>query len=233
MSEQSIYADGTYLAANPNWHAEDAPWKARQILRMLNKHLVRPTTVGEIGCGTGLILHELAKAHGPEVSFFGFEISRDALEMCRSREAPNVRFYPQEKIEDFDLPFDVLLMIDVIEHVDDCYAMLRAARKKGKLKIFHIPLDLSAQSVLREKPLTKWRREVGHVHFFTKSTALMSLKETGYEVIDHFYTKTDIELGNRGWKANIMKVPRRFLFSLHEDFAVRLMGGFSLMVLAR
>ena len=233
MSEKSIYTDGTYLAANPSWHSEDAPWKASQILRMLKKHSIAPMTVAEIGCGTGLILHELAKAHGPEVSFSGFEISRDALEICRSREAPNVRFYSQEEIEGLPLPFDVVLMIDVIEHVEDCYAMLRAIKTKGKLKILHIPLDLSAQTVLREAPLKKWRRELGHLHFFTKSLALMTLKEAGYEIIDHFYTKTDIELGNRGWRANIMKVPRSLLYSLNEDFAARLLGGFSLMVLAR
>jgi hypothetical protein len=125
------------------------------------------------------------------------------------------------------------LMIDVIEHVEDCFAMLRAVQGKGKLKIFHIPLDLSAQTVLREVPLIKWRRELGHLHFFTKSLALMTLKKADYEIIDHFYTKTDIELGNRGWRANLMKVPRSFLFSLNEDLAARLFGGFSLMVLAR
>jgi len=233
MNGDTIYTDGTYLQANPGWHAEDTSWKAGHILRMLNQNAIKPTTIGEFGCGTGLILHELAKNFGPDVTLSGFEVSPVALELCRKHETSNVRFFPQQAADDPAVSFDVLLLIDVIEHVEDLCSMLRRVRTKAALKIFHIPLDLSAQSVLRESPLCKWRREVGHLHFFTKGLALSTLQETGYHVIDHFYTKTNIELGNRGWRADLMKIPRMMLYRMNKDFAARLLGGFSLLVLAK
>jgi hypothetical protein len=109
---------------------------------------------------------------------------------------------------------------------------LRSLRGKGTYKVFHIPLDLSVQTVLRSSPIMKQRSLVGHIHYFTKETALAALKDTGYEIIDHFYTNNS-ELPNRGWKTRVIKLPRKFLFSSDEDLTVRVLGGFSLMVLAK
>jgi hypothetical protein len=59
------------------------------------------------------------------------------------------------------------------------------------------------------------------------------LRDTGYEVIDWFYTRGSLELPNRGWKANLLSLPRKLLFFIHQDLAVRVLGGFSLLVLAK
>lgn len=40
MSEV-IYTDGSYLANNPSWHEEDSPWKARQIIRLLEANRLK------------------------------------------------------------------------------------------------------------------------------------------------------------------------------------------------
>ena len=48
-----------------------------------------------------------------------------------------------------------------------------------------------------------------------------------------FYTSGSLDLPNRGWKANLLKIPRRLTFHANKDLAVRILGGFSLMVLAR
>ena len=99
--------------------------------------------------------------------------------------------------------------------------------------IFHIPLDLSVQTVLRSSPIIKARQSVGHIHYFTKETALETLKDTGYEIVDYFYTGGSLELPNRGWKANVLRFPRKLAFSVNKDLAVRLLGGYSLLVLAK
>jgi hypothetical protein len=125
------------------------------------------------------------------------------------------------------------MAIDVFEHVEDYFGFLRKLREKAEYKIFHIPLDLSVQIVLRSSQIIKSRKSVGHIHYFTKETALETLKDTGYSIIDYFYTRGAVELPNRGWKANLLKIPRKVGFSLNQDFAVRLLGGYSLMVLAK
>lgn len=232
MSTQTIYVDGAYLAKNPTWHAEDSPWKARQISRILDKNQIKPSSVCEVGCGAGEILHCLAEAADSPCDFIGYEISPAAFEMCRRNAGKNLQFHLKDLLSDKDANFDVVMAIDVFEHVEDYIGFLRKLRVKGRYKIFHIPLDLSVQTVLRGSPLLKRRQEIGHLHYFTKETALASLRDAGYEIVDSFYTKSTLELPGRGWRATVMMLPRNLLFSLHQDLAVRILGGYSLLVLA-
>jgi Methyltransferase domain len=231
MHGKSIYENGNYLSNHPTWHEEDSPWKAGKIDLLFKKNQVAPSTVCEVGCGAGGILECLSR-HYPQAVFSGYEISPDAFQICRKKTRPNLSYFHKNLLEAPEAGFDVVMAIDVFEHVEDCFGFLRGLKAKGTYKVFHIPLDLSAQSVLRGSPLMKLRSSVGHVHYFTKETALATLKDTGYEIIDYFYTNGS-ELPNRGWKANLMKLPRKVSFLIDEDLAVRMLGGFSLMVLAR
>ena len=74
---------------------------------------------------------------------------------------------------------------------------------------------------------------MGHIHHFCKETALATLEDTGYRVIDHFYTSGATDLAGHGWKSNLLKWPRKALYSMDQDAAARLLGGYSLMVLAQ
>jgi len=71
----------------------------------------------------------------------------------------------------------------------------------------------------------------GHVHYFTKETALLTLTDVGYHVLDYTYTPRSIQFSTTAGE-KLLKLPRLALFSLHRDFAGGLLGGFSLMVLA-
>ena len=52
----NIYEDGSYLASNPTWHEEDAPFKAKYIFELLNRNAISFQSIAEIGCGTGAVL---------------------------------------------------------------------------------------------------------------------------------------------------------------------------------
>jgi hypothetical protein len=56
-----------------------------------------------------------------------------------------------------------------------------------------------------------------------------------YEIIDYFYTAQAIELPatQKSLITTISKVPRFLGFKLNPDLAVRLMRGYSLMVLTQ
>jgi hypothetical protein len=74
---------------------------------------------------------------------------------------------------------------------------------------------------------------VGHIHYFTKETALATLSDCGYKVIDYFYTSGSNDLSGNGLRSKLIKIPRKVLYSINKDIAVRLLGGFSLLVLAK
>ncbi len=234
MAPNTIYEDGDYLENNPTWHAEDSPWKARQITKILNSNNILPTTICEIGCGTGEILNCLAKEKAfDEVQFSGYDISPQAIEISRQKQQPRLQFFQEDFLQKTGISFDVVMAIDVIEHVEDNFTFLRKLKNKGTYKIFHIPLDLSVNTVLRGAPLLYRRHKVGHIHYFTKDTALALLKDTGYEVVSYFYTNSASELPNITLNGTLMKLPRKLLFSLNPDLAVRVLGGFSLLVLTK
>jgi SAM-dependent methyltransferase len=222
------YTTGEYLqATGGTWHLEDAPFKARQIMKMLGRNKLAPASMMEIGCGAGGILAELARELPKTTRLVGYEISPQAHEMSRKFEMENLRFVLGDAIE-VQESAEVVLVMDVIEHVEDCFGFLRKVKKKGDRQIYHIPLDIHCSSVLRDSFSFAWH-QVGHIHVFSKALAMETLRATGHEIIDWFYTPSALEVG-KGFKRHLANLPRRLL---PRTLASRLLGGFSLMVLTR
>jgi hypothetical protein len=119
-------------------------------------------------------------------------------------------------------------MMDVFEHVDDYLGFLKLCKGRAKNTMFHIPLDISAQAVLRNQ-LIDSRNSVGHLHHFIKDTAIATLVDSGYEIVDYFYTAGSLEIP-RTFRAKMASIPRKLAFSANQDLAVRMLGGFSLLV---
>lgn len=232
MLKRNIYTDGAYLNKNPLWHTDESPFKAKQILRMLRKDRLRPTTICEVGCGAGEVLRLLQEEMDNACSFWGYDISPQAMEMCKIRANEKLQFRLADISREEDTFFDLILVLDVFEHVEDYFGFLNGIRSKSDLKIFHIPLDLSVQAVFRKRGLLKRRELWGHIHYFTKETALETLKDVGYEILDNFYTPRGIELA-REVVHKIALLPRKICFSIHQDLTVRILGGYGLLVLAR
>jgi hypothetical protein len=65
-----------------------------------------------------------------------------------------------------------------------------------------------------------------------KDTALQTLKDTGQEVVDYFYTAGAFH-NNKKLRTRLLNFPRFILFKLSPDFTVKLFGGYSLMVLTK
>ncbi|HEY6502957.1 MAG TPA: class I SAM-dependent methyltransferase [Chitinophagaceae bacterium] len=228
-----IYTDehGQYLQNNPTWHIEDSPWKAKQILKILTRNSLHPKSIAEIGCGFGEILNQLYTVLPGDVRFTGYDISSDAIDFAKQKEKDRLEFKKEDLLE-VDIKFDLLLMIDVFEHVDDYLGFLKLCKGKAKHTIFHIPLDISAQGILRNK-LTSMRKSVGHLHYYTKETALATLMDCGYEIVDHFYTAGAVDLPKKTLKAKLAFLPRKLLYKMNKDFAAKILGGYSLLVLAK
>lgn len=229
---REMYETDRYAQQNPTWHEEDAPWKAGHIARLLRDHRVPASTIAEIGCGTGDILLNLERAF-PEARLSGFDISPAAYKRGKEKETARTRFAQADLTTDAEAHFDVLLAIDVFEHVDDYVSFLHSLRDKATYKVFHIPLDLSVQSLLRSRPIMNLRKDVGHIHYFYKDTALATLEDCGYSILDCRYTASRLELPNQALSSRLMKLPRKMAYAVNADLAVRVLGGYSLLVLAR
>lgn len=236
MNTDSRYITGDYVDSVPDWHLSEAPWKASHVHQLLLKHHLTPQSICEVGCGIGEALRLVQQSLPSVPTCVGYDISAQAVALAQSRSNERLRFVVGDATDlvgdRFDR-FDLTLVLDVVEHVEDHFTFLRKVRPLGEYTIFHFPLDLSAQSVLRPDGLLYTRRIYGHLHYFTKDTALQTLRETGYDVIDWEYTPESLEQPTRLLRRRLMRLPRRLTWALNHDFAVRLLGGARLIILAR
>ena len=232
MPGPTDYVDGTYLEQNPDWHVGDSAWKVRQILRILTRNQIVPGTVYEAGCGAGEVLRLLQQSLQPDCEFWGTDISSQAIELCRPRANEKLHFAVSEYPPWDRTMFELAMAIDVVAHIEDYRGFLRKLKSLGVYKLIHIPLDISVQHLLREKSMMRRRREHPHLHYFSKRTAIFALEDLGYDIIDWFYTPRMIDIPQHA-RGRLLRLPRKALFAIHPDVAVNVLGGFSLLVLAK
>ena len=112
--------------------------------------------------------------------------------MASKKEEINLKFELKDITKSDDKSFfDVLLVIDVIEHLSNYFSFLESISKKSKYTIFHIPLDMFVWSLFREQMLIESKKRVGHIHNFTEDFILSVLNDYGYKIVSKQYTEPD------------------------------------------
>ncbi len=227
---ESTYTDGSYLEkTGGTWHLEDSPFKAQQVVKILARHPeVQSNTICEIGCGAGGILSELQKLLPSYTTFTGYEISPQAHSISTRFSNSRCSYVLGDAFTD-PSTYDMVLVMDVVEHVEDCFSFLRQTRQKGHWKLYHIPLDTFASATLRG---LNWWDSLGHIHLFTIETALKSLEYTGHRVVDWVFTDGSLALPRKTVLSRIANSVRLPLSKLSVKLTVRLLGGYSILILA-
>ena len=229
--KNSIYTSGKYLANNPSWHLEDSPWKAGNIVYIIKKNRLRPRTICEVGCGAGEILRQLKKQLPASIKYFGYEISPQAYKLCRANPS-GIKFHLADLTRE-DAGYDLILIIDVIEHIAHFIPFLKKIRTRGGKFIFHVPLDDCLKNKVFKKNYEEERKKVGHLHSFAQEKIFAALKSCGYRVDDYFITPSFSIYPHKSFKNLIGQILRRLLFRLNSRFAARMMNGFSIMIYCR
>lgn len=151
-------------------------------------------SVLDIGCGNGAMLAEIGKLGSWKL--YGVESSETAVSLARSQ-GLDVRLADAttDLVTLFEQrTFDLIVSVEVIEHVYDPRGLLRQAhtllRPKGRLVMttpYHGYLKNLLIAALGKcdshyDPL--W--DCGHIKFWSRKTLVAALVETGYQSI-HFY----------------------------------------------
>jgi 2-polyprenyl-3-methyl-5-hydroxy-6-metoxy-1,4-benzoquinol methylase len=124
-TSRNVFLNGEYLRRVPQWHADDSAWKASDILRMLERNDLSPRSIGEVGCGTGEVLRQLQLKMAPGCVFRGYDIAPQAIELSRTRENDRLQCRLGDIRKDPDARFDLLLVLDVLEHQENYFSFLR------------------------------------------------------------------------------------------------------------
>lgn len=179
-----------------------------EILPLLPQQCER---VLELGCGSGATLAYLKRLKLSRWTA-GVELHHETAAYARGQ----VDLVLDGNIEQIDLPFepgsfDVILCLDVLEHLIDPWRVLRAM--KGFLSpngviIASIPNVRHASVVLPLLLQGRWEyAESGlldrsHLRFFTRRTAIKLFESSGYRVDQ--VLSTGVERGRPGWLPNLL-----------------------------
>lgn len=232
----NMYQDGQYLANNPSWHEQDSKKKAEWIDAVLKTRGMAPQSVAEVGCGVAGILRELSSRY-PQARMEGWDVSPQAVQLAQARKLPGIEIH-QGDILQAGRNWDLLLAIDVLEHMENPAEFLRASLKICEAAMIHLPLDLSVQTVARGWPLLDRRKNLGHVHLFTRGLARALVEDNGWDIVAERYTGGALELPIAAGLANafknrILRLPRRLMFAVAPHLAVRILGGWSILLLCK
>ncbi len=227
------YTTGSYRTKNPDWHDQDAAWKAAHVASLLHCESIVPQSLCDLGCGSGGVLAELKTHLPPQCMLFGYDIASMAIDSASQKHKDTgIVFTSIQSLSDIKKHFDVVLVLDVFEHVQDYIGFLYEVRQLGDLFIFHIPLDIYIQSVWNQELIMTRRRSVNHLHHFCQTTAVDTLRITGYQVRRSQFTASSMATPPYSWRNSIRRRIIRAVFRVWPSRTVALFGGFSLLVLA-
>jgi SAM-dependent methyltransferase len=163
-ADNGKYAEQNYL------HGKHLRWAHKQLLG----HDWRGKKVLEIGCFTGFFLDELQLA-GAQV--WGFDVNENALSVGRERYGLQGRLHSSFEALKAAGPFDEILCIDVIEHLDSPDAFLAEVtpllKNGGQIVVAGPTLERRFHDKSDYPPHHKW--------WFSRRGLDAFLRRNGYE----------------------------------------------------
>jgi SAM-dependent methyltransferase len=161
----------------------DHPWVVRrfEVLRRLANGLIRQATaIAEAGCGQGLLQRQIEDAYHVEVT--GFDLNETALKKTASRFSPVCCYDLLEQRPAYEARFDLILVFDVLEHVQNEESFLRALQ-------FHLA---PAGRILINVPafqslFSAYDRAVGHLRRYSIGSLSDTVQRSGMSVVNYSY----------------------------------------------
>lgn len=139
-------------------------WRMRALascLRALPLPTNLPLRALEVGCGTGLLRRQIETSTAWIVD--GADLNPAALEQNVGGRGRTLLYNIQEASPEFTLAYDVVILFDVLEHIDDTESFLRAAflhLRPGGWMLVNVPaLDWL---------YSNYDRSVGHLRRYSK-----------------------------------------------------------------
>jgi 2-polyprenyl-3-methyl-5-hydroxy-6-metoxy-1,4-benzoquinol methylase len=155
--------------------------QAKDLLQLNLKQVLNKPKWLDIGCGLGYLI-DVAFDNGFAVK--GTEFNEYAVQYMRSKYVYPVECGIIEDIE-FDEKFDVVSMMDVIEHLQDPFGdmiRIKELMKTGGILIILTMDSDSLMSRIMGKKLEDFRRFREHLFFFGKKSLSAILDQNGFEI---------------------------------------------------
>lgn len=214
-----------------------------QLLRRLDLNL-QNLKVAEIGCGNGLVQYQFSKYYRIDVD--GFDLNEIALQKSVATEQNLFLYDIHEKKPEYKNYYDLLILFDVIEHIDDQIQFVNSALyhlKKGGILAVNVP---ALQSLYSDYDLAAGhirRYNINSIKLLEKNLTIKKLILTywGFPLLPILIirklilglSKNKNQTINLGFKPSSNFV-NHFLYNLSQlELIPQSISGTSLMVLYR
>jgi SAM-dependent methyltransferase len=186
MAEIIYYSEGKKVSMADSWFEVATLqhfWVKRrfEVLRRLLGYGFKPTgPVAEVGCGHGLVQAQFHEFYGVPVD--GYELNEFALSQSVAKDQPRYIYDIYERREELKGKYSVIIMFDVIEHIEDEKGFLEAV-------LFHLaPGGLLVVNVPALQFLfSNYDRAAGHVRRYSLPQLTSLGKTMALEVVAGSY----------------------------------------------
>jgi len=252
----AVYQSDEYLRRFPDAFREDTAWKLSKIRPLLDLWVLglpagqRQVSVLEVGGGAGLVLRGAAEylrdRHGLAVAKQALELSPGMLALQRENNPDLVGAYQEDiaRTSLGDKGIDLVLLIDVLEHLSDPAGALAELRRIGRYVLFKVPLEAHWATRLsnvlnRGQTRRRLAQGLGHVNLYTAATLRRQI-ERHLGPVRHFryanafayaQSRADLRAGLNGWLRRL----NRFCAAVHPvwpGLASRFYTDFALVLAA-
>ena len=215
---------------------QDSHWKISHIIPLVDKlinHLERyEINLLDVGGGAGLTLREtsdyIQKIHAKRTNKFALDLSPGMLEIQKERN-PDLKKALCEDICSTSLSdkeIDLVLLIDVLEHVFNPKAALEEINRISRFAILKVPLEdnivLFAWNFLRRgKPRQIAAETIGHVNVYNLKRLRRQIKEHLGQILAFGFTNVFGYRLRSGYYRRQMTIPTKIM-SLVAEFVFRI-----------
>jgi SAM-dependent methyltransferase len=151
------------------------------VLRRMSKGLCETArNAAEVGCGSGIVQRQIEDQYG--IPVVGIDLNETALELNISRMSPLYCYDIHQRSTEFREKFDLILLCDVLEHIDDEILFLESV-SYHLAPLGSLVINVPAWQIF----YSEFDRIVGHFRRYTFPGLREVVRASGLKIKDWTY----------------------------------------------
>ena len=247
-----LYSTDEYISKNPSLHEVDSPWKIDKIIplvdEMINLCHKKQMNLLDVGGGAGLILKEVSsyieRTYGVHVDKYALDLSPGMLKI-QVKNNPDAKALNEDirKTSLSNKEIDLVLMIDVLEHVPNPIKALEELTRISKMAIFKVPLDNNVLSNTRSiithgKSRKQSIESIGHINSYNFNSLRHQIETNGGRILNSYFTNVfDYFLSSNHYapkmnnKSKAVNCVASYTFKISPSSCSYLFGDFAMLLI--
>jgi len=249
----NLYQKDDYIKKNPFLHEEDSPWKVSKIIPLVDKFIsyIDKSEINmlDVGGGAGIILKEISiyinEKYKIKVNKYILDLSPGMLKIQKKRN-PDIKKALNENICKTTFKnkeIDLVLIIDVLEHVSNPRKALKELKRISNFVIFKVPLEDCFFSKLwnfvnNGKPRQCIIENIGHINIYNIDKLKYQIEKHAGQLLDYcftnvfeYYQNSDFYKKNMKFIKKIRNFISNYLFKISPKLCSYFFTDFAMILI--